>query len=90
MIIKYTSSGEYEWSLFTEDVVEVTEIAGKGYAMGTILYIPYFANCPNGGWFIVQDRGGAISNNKLDVYMNSYSECTAFGRRNLECYIYEF
>ena len=67
-----------------------TVAAGKGYAMGTILYIPYFANCPNGGWFIVQDRGGAISNNKLDVYMNSYSECTAFGRRNLECYIYEF
>ena len=67
-----------------------TVAAGKGYAMGTILYIPYFANCPNCGWFIVQDRGGAISNNKLDVYMNSYSECTAFGRRNLECYIYEF
>ena len=67
-----------------------TVAAGKGYAMGTILYIPYFANQPNGGWFIVQDRGGAITNSKLDVYMNSYSECIQFGRRNLECYIYEF
>ncbi len=65
-----------------------TVAAGKGYPMGTIIYIPYFANKPNGGWFVVQDRGGAISNNKLDVYMNTYSECISFGRRNLECYVY--
>lgn len=60
------------------------------YPMGTIIYIPYFANCPNGGWFIAQDTGGAIKGNKIDVYMNSYSECTNFGRRNLECYVYKF
>ena len=67
-----------------------TVAAGKGYAMGTIIYVPYFANQPNGGWFVVQDRGGAITNSKLDVWMGSYSECIQFGRRNLECYIYEF
>ena len=65
-----------------------TVAAGKGYPIGTIIYIPYFANKPNGGWFIVQDRGGAISNNRLDVYMSTYNECVQFGRRNLECYIY--
>ena len=65
-----------------------TVAAGKGYPMGTIIYIPYFANKPNGGWFVVQDRGGAISNNKLDIYMSTYNECINFGRRNLECYIY--
>ena len=65
-----------------------TVAAGKGYPMGTIIYIPYFKNKPNGGWFVVQDRGGAITNNKLDVYMNTYNECMKFGRRNLECYIY--
>lgn len=65
-----------------------TVAAGKGYPIGTIIYIPYFANKPNGGWFVVQDRGGAIKNNKLDVYMNTYSECISFGRKNLECYIY--
>ena len=47
-----------------------TVAAGKGYPIGTIIYIPYFANKPNGGWFVVQDRGGAISNNKLDVYLS--------------------
>jgi 3D (Asp-Asp-Asp) domain-containing protein len=67
-----------------------TVAAGSGYKLGTVIYIPYFANKPNGGWFVVQDRGGAISNNKLDVYMNTYNECIQFGRRNLECYIYEF
>lgn len=65
-----------------------TVAAGKGYPMGTVIYIPYFKNQPNGGWFVVQDRGGAITNNKLDIYMNTYNECIKFGRRNLECYIY--
>ncbi len=67
-----------------------TVAAGKGYAVGTIMYIPYFADKPNGGWFVVQDRGSAISNNRVDVYMDTYNECKIFGRKNLECYIYEF
>ena len=65
-----------------------TVAAGKGYPMGTVIYIPYFKNKPNGGWFVVQDRGGAISNTRLDVYMGTYNECIKFGRRNLECHIY--
>lgn len=66
-----------------------TVAAGKGYAIGTVMYIPYFKDAPNGGWFVVEDRGGAITNSKVDIYMNTYNECTTFGRRNLECYIYE-
>lgn len=65
-----------------------TVAAGKSYPMGTVIYIPAMKNKPNGGWFVVQDRGGAISNNKLDIYMSTYNECIQFGRRNLECYIY--
>lgn len=65
-----------------------TVAAGKSYPMGTVIYIPYFKNKPNGGWFVVQDRGGAISNAKLDVYMDTYNDCIKFGRQNLECYIY--
>lgn len=66
-----------------------TIAAGKAYPIGTIMYIPYFKNKPNGGWFVVQDRGGAISNNRIDVYMGTYNECISFGRRNIECYIYQ-
>lgn len=65
-----------------------TVAAGKGYPVGTVIYIPSLKNKPNGGWFVVQDRGGAISNNKLDIYMSTYNECIQFGRKNLECYIY--
>ncbi|MBP3596917.1 MAG: G5 domain-containing protein [Clostridia bacterium] len=76
-----TSSGAYaqEW---------YTLAAGSGYPIGTIIYIPAFANKPNGGWFEVQDRGGAISNSRIDVYMGSHSAALSFGRRNLECYVY--
>ena len=65
-----------------------TVAAGKSYPMGTVIYIPALKNKPNGGWFVVQDRGGAIKDNKLDIYMSTYNECIQFGRKNLECYIY--
>ena len=65
-----------------------TVAAGSAYPAGTVMYIPYFANKPNGGWFVVQDTGGAITNNHLDVWMSSMGECMSFGRKNLECYIY--
>lgn len=78
----YTASGAKATAWYTV-------AAGKGYPIGTIIYIPYFKDKPNGGWFVVQDRGGSISNNKLDIYMSTNNECVKFGRRNLECYIYE-
>ena len=66
-----------------------TVAAGSGYPIGTVIYIPALADKPNGGWFVVQDRGGAISNNRIDIYMGSHSSAIQFGRRNLECYIYQ-
>lgn len=78
-----TASGEKarEW---------YTLAAGQGYKLGTIIYIPAFKDKPNGGWFIVQDRGGAVSNSKLDVYMGSHSSALQYGRRSVEAYVYEF
>jgi 3D (Asp-Asp-Asp) domain-containing protein/uncharacterized protein YabE (DUF348 family) len=65
-----------------------TLAAGSAYPIGTIIYIPALKDKPNGGWFIVQDRGGAISNSKLDVYMGTHTQALQFGRKNLECYVY--
>lgn len=76
-----TSSGAMASSWYTV-------AAGPSIPIGTVVYIPYFANQANGGWFVVQDRGGAITNNRIDVYMDTYGECLSFGRRNLECYVY--
>lgn len=67
-----------------------TIAAGSGYPIGTVIYIPALKNKPNGGWFVVQDRGGAISNNHLDIFFGSHSSALQYGRRNLECYVYEF
>lgn len=77
-----TSSGAHasEW---------YTVAAGSGYPIGTVIYIPALADKPNGGWFVVQDRGGAISNNRIDIYMGSHSSAISFGRRTLQCYVYE-
>lgn len=66
-----------------------TVAAGSGYPIGTVIYIPALADKPNGGWFVVEDRGGAISNNKIDIYMGSHSAALIYGRKTLECYIYQ-
>lgn len=66
-----------------------TVAAGSGYPIGTVIYVPSLADKPNGGWFVVQDRGGAISNNRIDIYMGSHSSALQFGRKTLECYIYQ-
>ena len=76
-----TSSGAKATSWYTL-------AAGKAYPIGTVIYIPALKNKPNGGWFVVQDRGGAISNSKLDVYMGTHTQALQFGRKNLECYVY--
>lgn len=67
-----------------------TVAAGEGYEMGTIIYIPYLADKPNQGWFVVEDRGDAIDNSKLDIYFTTDEAAMEFGRHQLECYIYEF
>lgn len=67
-----------------------TVAAGKGYKMGTIIYIPALSDKPNQGWFVVEDRGGAISDEKLDIYLDTHSEAQQYGRKHVECYIFEF
>lgn len=47
----------------------VTVAASKNLPFGTKLYIE------DVGYRIVQDRGGAIKGNKLDVFVNTHSEC---------------
>lgn len=44
----------------------------------TEVYIPHFDDV-----YVCKDRGGAIKNGKLDVYMKSLSKAKRFGRREL-------
>lgn len=69
----------------------VTVAAGKNIPLGTKIYIPYFDGKPGfgDGYFIVQDRGGAIGPYNIDVYYNSVQDARNFGRQLLDVYILE-
>ena len=53
-----------------------TVAASSKFALGTKLNI-------NGHIYTVEDRGGAIKGNKIDIYVNSHSEALAWGVRYL-------
>ena len=75
-----TASGAYVQDWYTV-------AAGPGIPFGTRVYIPYFADYPNGGVFVVQDRGGAIGDYNIDVYVNDKATALNFGRQSLEVQI---
>lgn len=54
-----------------------TIAAPSTFAFGTQVVI-------NGNTYTVEDRGGAIQGNRIDVYMNSHSEALAWGVRYLD------
>ena len=64
-----TSSG-------TKATANHTIAASTQFAMGTKLKI-------NGIVYTVEDRGGAISGNRIDIYMDSHSQALAWGVRYL-------
>ena len=49
----------------------------KGYSFGTKIEIQDM------GTYIVEDRGGAIKGNKIDIYFNSHKEALNFGKRTV-------
>ena len=51
---------------------------------GTKVYIPQFDK-----YFIAEDCGGGIKGNKIDIFMNSESQCDNWGKRNIDIYIVE-
>lgn len=65
-----------------------TIAASREVPFGTRVFIPFFKDKPNQGIFIVQDRGGAITEGHLDVYMEDLTDALAFGRRTIEVYIF--
>lgn len=73
--IVYTASG-------AEAVQGVTIAADWSiYPPGTVLFVEGL------GEMIVQDRGGAIQGQKIDVYFESHADARQFGRQNVRFYI---
>ena len=59
-----------------------TVAASGQFAFGTKLII-------NGKEYTVEDRGGAIQGNRIDIYMNSHAEALAWGVRYLPVTVVE-
>lgn len=49
--------------------------------LGTRLYIEGY------GYAVAADTGGAIKGNRIDLYMNSESQCNSFGRRSVTVHV---
>ncbi|HZK34802.1 MAG TPA: ubiquitin-like domain-containing protein [Bacillota bacterium] len=68
-------------------------IAASNIPFGARVYIPelvkYWGDrgVTIDGIFVVQDRGGAIKGNKIDIYMEELSQTRNWGRRNVTMYI---
>lgn len=95
--IKYTKTMEMNVSAYTPYCAGVDDVTASGTQVrrgvcavdtsvipfGTKIFVPGY------GVAVAEDRGGAIKGNKLDIYMESYSEAIKWGRRNLTVYILE-
>lgn len=54
----------------------------KKYKFGTKVYIPMFKKI-----FVVEDRGGAIKGNRIDIWFPSRQEALKFGVKKMKVYI---
>lgn len=85
---KYPDHPEYG---ITASGVKVQEwytcAAGPELPFGTRVFIPAFKDKPNGGIYTVEDRGKAITENCLDIFMPSNKDCMTFGVQYLEVFI---
>ena len=93
------STGKYPWQkdyCITASGNKAREwytiATGPEFDFGTVIYIPYFADKPNHGVFVVEDRG--VSNGCIDVYFGdpavnktAVRRSLEFGRRDLKIWI---
>lgn len=59
-----------------------TLAAGPSIPFGTKIYIPEFMKT-----FVVEDRGGAITDRHLDVYMERLEDAREFGRKDIYVFV---
>ena len=67
----------------TQATANRTIAASSVYPFGTKIEIEGM------GIYTVEDRGGAITGNKIDIYFDSHQEALQFGRRNLQIKVVE-
>jgi 3D (Asp-Asp-Asp) domain-containing protein len=74
--VTYTGAHVTPWHTLSVDPTEIP--------LGSWVFIPYFEDKPNKGWFHAEDIGSAIKANRIDVYFEDLDDALNFGRRDLE------
>jgi len=64
-----------------------TIAAGPSVPFGTKVFIPSLGAWDNGGIFTVEDRGGAIRDGCIDIFIRATNKSDAFGLQYLDTYI---
>lgn len=59
----------------------------KMFPFGTKFYIVSNDGAYTYGFSVAEDVGGAIKNNRIDLYFNTKADCKAFGVRNCTVYV---
>ena len=57
--------------------------------LGSIVYIPEFADTPSFGIFKVQDTGALVKSRRIDVYVPSIPLALSLSRREVRVYVYK-
>lgn len=87
---KYKNHPEYGIGASGIRVTENHSVAaGPELPFGTKVYIPALKDMPSGGMYTVEDRGSAIKENCLDIFLgeSAHDECMEFGIQYLEVFV---
>jgi len=71
----------------TQVRVGTVAIDRRMFSFGTKFYIVSNDGAYQYGFSIAEDVGGAIKNNRIDLYFNTLDECNTFGVRNCTVYV---
>jgi uncharacterized protein YabE (DUF348 family) len=78
----YTATGQLTASGTTAKV-GVVAVDPSVIPLGTKLYVEGYGYC------VAEDTGGKIKGNRIDVYLNTVSECDTWGVKNVKVYVLE-
>ena len=86
--VKFTATGYCPCSSCCNKTTGITAsgtkaTAGRTVAMSSKYSFGTKVEIKGMGTYVVEDRGGAIKGNKIDIYFNSHQEALNFGRRTL-------
>jgi len=81
---KSDAGGEVTYTGTTVTPWHTIAVDPRYILLGSWVYIPYFKDAPNEGWFHAEDVGGAVKGNRIDIYMESREDALKFGLRELE------